>query len=186
MSVVRRIARPLLAAPFIVNGVRTVVRPERVVDGLPVAMADLDKQVAKTAIPTDAANVLRISGGVAAVAGAAFALNRAPRVSALALVATSALTLGGRRKIWELEGKERFEELAAVATDLGLIGGVLLAAVDTDGNPSLKWRAGQAVEQVQTYAERKQKDLAKVKKAAERSKAAHELDKKIAKKINAI
>ena len=162
---------------------RTVARPQRVVDGLPVELPELDSYVTSAGIPTDAQTLVRVFGGVAAAAGVAFALNRAPRFSAGALLLSSTIALGGRRRIWELEGKERLEELGRIAGDLGLLGGVLLAVVDTDGKPGLAWRVDHAIERGQKIAENKRKDLEKAQKAAERSRSAKKLDKKLAKKI---
>ena len=149
MSLVRRIARPLLAAPFIFEGVQTAIRPDRVLDALPVTIADIDEQVSKSPLPTDAETILRTAGGLAAVAGAAFALNKKPRLASATLLLTTTVGLAGRKRVWELKGTERTEELRAIAGDLGLLGGILLAAVDTDGKPSLAYRVDKAIERAQ-------------------------------------
>ena len=71
MALVRRIARPLLAAPFVFEGVRTALRPERDIDVYPQAFDAADSALAKTSAPSfvDSRNILRISGAVAAGAG---------------------------------------------------------------------------------------------------------------------
>lgn len=191
MSIVRSLARPLLAAPFIYEGVQTFQQPERVLAGLPVSFADVDAQLAKTSVPADAETILKVAGGVAAVAGTALALNKVPRVAALALLATTSVGLAGRKRVWELEGTERLEELKAIAGDLGLLGGVLLAAVDTDGKPSLAYRVDKLIERGQKSAEKRQREIAKAgKKLGGSSKKSttsflDELDAALAKKIKA-
>ena len=180
MSLVRRIARPLLAAPFIFEGVQTAIRPDRVLDALPVTIADIDEQVSKSPLPTDAETILRAAGGLAAVAGAAFALNKKPRLASATLLLTTTVGLAGRKRVWELKGTERTEELRAIAGDLGL-----LAAVDTDGKPSLAYRVDKAIERAQKSAAEKQRELEKAAKKNKKksSKSLDELDRTLAKKI---
>ena len=48
MALVRRIARPLLAAPFIFEGVRTALHPEREIDVYPQAFDAVDSALGKT------------------------------------------------------------------------------------------------------------------------------------------
>lgn len=185
MSLVRRIARPLLAAPFIFEGVQTAIRPDRVLDALPVTIADIDEQVSKSPLQTDAETILRAAGGLAAVAGAAFALNKKPRLASATLLLTTTVGLAGRKRVWELKGTERTEELRAIAGDLGLLGGILLAAVDTDGKPSLAYRVDKAIERAQKSAAEKQRELEKAAKKNKKksSKSLDELDRTLAKKI---
>lgn len=186
MSLVRSIARPLLAAPFIYEGVQTARRPERVVEILPVSLADLEAQVEKTQISASADQLLRATGAVAAIAGTAFALNKAPRLSAAVLLATTTLGLAGRKKVWELRGEEQLEEIRSIAGDLGLFGGILLAVVDTDGKPSLAYRVDKLIAQGQKAAAQKQRELekAKGKNSSKASKTLDDLDRSLAKKIN--
>ncbi|MFC0673446.1 hypothetical protein [Brachybacterium hainanense] len=163
MSLVRRIARPLLAAPFIVDGVRTAVSPSRAIDVLPAAFKGADRALHTTAVPNAVGvkELLRVSGAVAAGAGLMYATGRNPRLAAGVLLVTTTVGWAGRRKIWELSGPERLEELAAIATDAGLLGGVLLAVVDHDGRPSLRYQVEQFLERAQKNAEAKKKQLEK-------------------------
>src|SRR5699024_7505854 len=68
MALVRRIARPLLAAPFVVAGVRTALRPEREIDVCPQAFEAADSTLAKSSAPgfLDARTIIRASGVAAA------------------------------------------------------------------------------------------------------------------------
>lgn len=163
MALVRRIARPLLAAPFVVEGVRTVLRPEREIDVYPEAFEAVDSTLSKSSAPgfLDARTIIRASGAVAAGAGVLYATNRYPRAAAATLLLTTSVGWAGRKKVWELRGEERAQEIRAILTDAGLLGGMLLAVVDHDGKPSLRYQANQFVERSQKKAAAKQRELEK-------------------------
>lgn len=163
MALVRRIARPLLAAPFVFEGVRTALHPERDIDVYPEAFDAADSALAKTSAPSfvDSRNILRVSGAVAAGAGVLYATGRCPRGAALALLMTTTVGWAGRKRVWELKGEERTQEIQSILTDAGLLGGVLLAVVDHDGRPSLGYQMNKFVERSQKNAEKKQRQLEK-------------------------
>ena len=175
MALVRRIARPLLAAPFILEGVRTAVRPEREIEVYPRAFESADSKLAQASAPgvVDIRTVIRASGVVAAGAGLLYATNRCPRAAAVALLATTSVGWAGRKKVWELRGEERMQEIQSILTDAGLLGGLLLAVVDHDGRPSLGYRVDRFVERSQKKAAATQRELekkaGKAQKKVERS-----------------
>lgn len=177
MALVRRIARPLLAAPFILEGVRTALHPEREIEAHPKAFSAVDSAVAKSSAPSfvDAKAILRASGVVAAGAGLMYATNRAPRAAAVALLATTTVGWAGRKRVWELRGEELTEEITSILTDAGLLGGLLLAAVDHDGRPSMGYRMNKFVEKSQKNAAKKRAELEK--KRAQLEKKAGKLSK---------
>ncbi|MDN5822673.1 MAG: hypothetical protein L0H39_14465, partial [Brachybacterium sp.] len=112
MALVRRIARPLLAAPFIAEGVRTALRPEREIDVYPQAFDAVDSTLSKSSAPgfLDARTIVRATGVIAAGAGLMYATNRRPRAAAAALLLTTSVGWAGRKKVWELRGEERARE----------------------------------------------------------------------------
>ncbi len=170
MSLVRRIARPLLAAPFVVEGVRTALHPEREIDVYPQAFDAADSAIAKSAAPgfLDVRTIVRATGAVAAGAGVLYATNRCPRAAAVTLLATTSVGWAGRKKVWELRGEDLTQEIRSILTDAGLLGGVLLAVVDTDGRPSLGYRANKLVERGQKRAAAKQREIEKKTGALEK------------------
>ena len=163
MSLVRRIARPLLAAPFVVEGVCTALHPEREIDVYPQAFDAADSAIAKSSAPgfLDVRTIVRSTGAIAAGAGVLYATNRCPRAAAVTLLATTSVGWAGRKKVWELRGEELTQELRSILTDAGLLGGVLLAVVDTEGRPSLGYRANKLVERGQKRAAAKQREIEK-------------------------
>lgn len=142
MILVRRLARPLLAAPFIARGVEAVRRPgtqvestERLTGAVSSLTGDLE---------VDAELLVRITGAVQVGAGALLALGRAPRVAALALTVSSLPQAFGT-PFWTIaDPEERAVAQQEFLETLGLVGGALLAAVDTAGRPGLAYRAGNA------------------------------------------
>ena len=164
---VRRIARPLLASSFIYGGIDTLRNPQSRVPGARPVVEQIADQADKqlpVQVPRDVEQWVKIDAGVKVVAGALFALGRLPRLSALALSASIVPTTLAGHRFWEHDDpKERFGQLSHFLKNLGLLGGLLLAAVDTEGKPSVGWRARRAAGHA---AEATEKNLAKAQKAA--------------------
>jgi uncharacterized membrane protein YphA (DoxX/SURF4 family) len=164
---VRRIARPLLASSFIVGGIDTLRHPESRVPGArPIVeqiTATADKQL-PVQVPRDVEQWVRIDAGVKVVAGSLFALGRLPRLSAVAMSASIVPTTLAGHRFWEHQDpKERFGQLSNFLKNAGILGGLLLAAVDTEGKPSVGWRAKRVASRA---AEATEKNVAKAQKAA--------------------
>jgi len=171
---VRRIARPLLASTFVYGGVQTLRNPQSRVPGAAPIVEQLteiaDKQL-PVQVSHDVEQWVKINAGVQVGAGALLALGRFPRFSALTL-ATSLVptTLAGHR-FWEHEDpKERFGQTSNFLKNTSMLGGLLLAAVDTEGKPSVGWRArktaGAAAAAAEASYEKASKKAAKAQKRA--------------------
>ena len=173
---VRRIARPLLAAPFIYGGISTLRKPQ---DRVPGAAPVVEK-IAETAdkqlpvqVPRDVEQYVKANAGLQVGAGALFALGRLPRLTSLALAgSTVPTTLAGHRFWEEDDPKVSFEKIAHFVKNLGLIGGLLLAAVDTEGKPSVGYRARKSAKAAAVVTEKgfekASKRAAKAQKKAEK------------------
>jgi uncharacterized membrane protein YphA (DoxX/SURF4 family) len=167
---VRRIARPLLASSFVYGGIDTLRHPQSRVPGA----APIVEQIAETAdkqlpvqVPRDVEQWVRIDAGVKVGAGTLFALGKLPRLSAVALTASIVPTTLAGHRFWEHEDpKERFGQLSHFLKNLGILGGLLLAAVDTEGKPSVGWRARRAAARA---ADATEKNVAKAQKAAQQA-----------------
>ena len=177
---VRRIARPLLASSFIYGGIDTLRNPQSRVPGarpvVEAVTAQADKQLPVT-VPRDVEQWVKIDAGVKVGAGALFALGKLPRLSALLLCGSIVPTTLAGHRFWEHEDpKERFGQLSHFLKNLGLLGGLLLAAVDTEGKPSVGYRARRAAHKA---AESTEKGLSKAqKRAAKAQKKAKKAAKK--------
>ena len=164
MRPVRGIARALLGGLFIAAGSQAVLKPGRYAQQL----APFAERVAPTLrsldtrLPTDAATLVRINGAVQLTAGALLATGMAPRPAAAVLAGTLIPSTFISHPFWEIEDSERRRlEFGHFAKNLGLLGGLLLAAVDTAGSPSLGWRANRAWRDAQKSAERAAKHAKK-------------------------
>ncbi|MFL6138913.1 MAG: DoxX family protein [Frankiaceae bacterium] len=145
MSVVRLLARPLLAAPFVVSGVDAAVHPDAKADPAGEARAQLAKKLPVT-LPDDPVQLARINGAVQAVAGLMLATGRMPRVAALALIATTLPTAYAGNQFWkEGDPNVRAASRAKFLKETSVLGGLLVVAVDTGGRPSLAHLGKDAV-----------------------------------------
>lgn len=171
MTVTRLIARPLLATMFVVGGVNSFRNAEAVA---PKAAKVTDKIVSKAQakgapIPSDAVTLVKVNAAVHVLAGAALATGRAPRLSAGLLAASLVpTTLAGHRFWEESDPAAKGNQQVHFFKNVSLLGGLLLASVDTDGKPSLAWRARRAAKD----AKREARVLAKsTKREAKLAKA---------------
>ncbi|WP_104523535.1 DoxX family protein [Blastococcus atacamensis] len=173
---VRRIARPLLATPFIYGGISTLRKPQ---DRVPGARPVVEK-IAETAdkqlpveVPRDVEQYVKANAALQVGAGALLALGKFPRLTSLALAgSTVPTTLAGHRFWEEDDPKVSFEKIAHFVKNLGMLGGLLLAAVDTEGKPSVGYRtrraAKRAADATEKNVEKAQKRAAKAQKQAEK------------------
>ena len=68
-----------------------------------------------------------------------------PRLSAAVLAGTLVPTTLAGHRYWEIEDKqERAQQQIHFLKNLTMLGGLLIAAADTGGNPSLAWRRRHA------------------------------------------
>jgi putative oxidoreductase len=141
MTIVRRLARPLLAAPLIQSGIDVARHPAPQAE---VARPVLAKVSGPLRLPEDPVLVVRVSGAVTAGAGVLLALGRLPRLSALAIVATAPVVQSPQPFWQEKDPQLRREQRDSLIRTLGLVGGALLATVDTEGRPGLAWRGRKA------------------------------------------
>ncbi|MFD3698911.1 DoxX family membrane protein [Streptomyces sp. NPDC058646] len=147
MAVLRKLARPLLAAPFVTGGLRTLRRPEVVAETAQPVIRALGKRI--PALAGDPKQLIRVTGTIQTAAGLMLATGRAPRLAALTLAATLVPTSLTAHAFWTVEDpKERARQRAHFLTDLSALGGLLIAAADTHGKPSLAYRSRHALDHV--------------------------------------
>jgi putative oxidoreductase len=148
MKPVRSAARALLSGIFVVSGARALANPEpfltrakTVTDRVGPLAERINPQ-----LPTDPATMVRANGAVQLVAGLMLATGRFPRPAAVALAGTIVPTTLAGHPFWALEdAAERRQHQTHFLKNLAMMGGLLLAAADTEGRPSLRWRASRAV-----------------------------------------
>jgi uncharacterized membrane protein YphA (DoxX/SURF4 family) len=147
MPVLRAVARPMLASIFIIQGYDTLRSPERVTPKAEPVVQKVAERVPALQGKTEQA--VRINGAVQMVAGSLLALGRLPRLSAIAIAATLVPTTLAGHRYWETEDKqERAQQKIHFLKNASMLGGLLIAAADTAGSPSLAWRSRHAARSV--------------------------------------
>jgi putative oxidoreductase len=134
----------MLASIFIIQGLDAVLHPDKKVP----AAEPVVRPIAERAsfVPDDVEQVVRLNGAVQLVAGSMLALGRVPRLSALAIAASLLPTTYAGHRFWETDDKqERTQQRIHFLKNVSIFGGLLIAAADTGGNPSLAWRGRHAV-----------------------------------------
>ncbi len=143
MPVLRAVARPMLASIFAVQGFDTLLHPERVVAQAEPVVRPVAERV--PGVPSNTEQAVRISGAVQVVAASLLAVGRLPRLSALAIAATLVPTTLAGHRFWEAEDdKDRAQQRIHFLKNVSMFGGLLIAAGDTAGRPSLAWRGRHA------------------------------------------
>src|SRR5262245_41169741 len=148
---IRRIARPMLSAVFISRGVDALRSPKPAADAARPTLEGLSKlpDPVGTKVPTNAETVARVNAAVQIGGGLLLASGRLPRLASAALAFTVVPgSLGGHTFWSESDPQRQAEERRAFMTDVSLIGGLIIAAVDTEGRPSLGWRGRRAARKV--------------------------------------
>jgi putative oxidoreductase len=180
IMLLRRIARPLLASSFIFGGIDTLRNPQSRVPGARPVVEKVTEQADKQLpvhVPRDVEQWVKADAAIKVGAGTLFALGKFPRLSALLLAGSVVPTTLAGHRFWEHQDpKERFGQLSHFLKNLGLLGGLLIAAADTEGRPSVGYRARRAAHRA---AESTEKSFAKAqKRAAKAQKRAKKQGKK--------
>ena len=140
MSFVRILARPMLASSFVLAGLDKLKNA----DDTAAQLSPLLRRTAD-ALPFQPNEkvVARVIGGTQIGAGVCFALGKSARLAATLLAVISVLNGYVEWRSADTSSKEaRDARRKQLLKNVTLTGGVLLAAVDTAGKPSLAWRAG--------------------------------------------
>jgi putative oxidoreductase len=149
MTLIRLIARPMLASAFVVGGVNALknteasaARARKVTDRL---VPLLQRAAPGAPIPQDPKTLVRINAIAQIGAAASLATGRSPRLSSTVLAATLVpTTLAGHRFWEESDPAAKNNQRLHFFKNVSMLGGLLLAGVDTEGKPGLAWRASHA------------------------------------------
>lgn len=140
MSVTRRIARPLLGSIFITGGLDALRHPEGKVGAAEPVVTKL--RSTSLPLPAETEAVVRLNGGAQVAAGALLSAGKLPRLSAAVLIGSLLPTTWAGHRFWEhSEASTKANHQVHFFKNLSIIGGLILAAFDTEGSPSLGYRA---------------------------------------------
>ena len=144
LSIVRALARPMLASSFILAGIDRLRHADQTVAQLAPVLRPLS-----SALPIEASEktLARALAATQVGAGVLLATGKLARPAAVILALTAALTTVVEYRDADTSTKEnRAHRRNQLMKNIGLIGGALLASVDTAGRPGLAWRAEKLIE----------------------------------------
>ncbi|HET6940278.1 MAG TPA: DoxX family membrane protein [Nocardioides sp.] len=155
MAISRLFARPMLASMFIAGGLDSVRNAEqKAAAAQPVTdrLVPLLQRVVPQ-LPSDPATLVRINGAAQLAAGIALAAGKAPRISATVLAATLIPTTAAGHRFWEREDPaERAQQRVHFFKNVSMLGGLIIAAGDTEGQPGVVWRTRRAAKDARREA----------------------------------
>ncbi len=168
MTLVRRFARPCLATMFVTGGFDALRRPEPKTSAADPIAPRIAARLPY--LPEDPETLVRINGAVQVVAGLMLATGRLPRVSSAVLAGSLVpTTLAGHRFWEEADPTRRAQQKAHFLKNVSMLGGLMLAAVDTEGKPGLAWRAQHAAHHAATGTSRTHRAARREAKLAART-----------------
>lgn len=131
MTLLRTVARPMLASMFVYGGAMALKSPgARAAKAQPAA--DLIKKIAPQ-LPLDGASLTRANGALQLTAGLALATGHLPRLASLVLAATlPPTTLAGHRYWDETDPAARANQRIHFIKNMSLTGGLLMATLDPE------------------------------------------------------
>jgi uncharacterized membrane protein YphA (DoxX/SURF4 family) len=133
----------MLASIFIVQGLDSLLHPDTKAPAAEKVVRPLAERV--PAVPDSVEQAVRLNGAVQLVAGSLLAIGKFPRLSAAALAASLLPTTAAGHRFWESSDKqERAQQKIHFLKNVTMLGGLLIAAGDTAGNPSIAWRGRHA------------------------------------------
>lgn len=132
---------------FVYSGYSTFRHAAMVAPTAARVVAPLAERV--PAVPDDPEQAVRINGAVHVAAGCLLGIGVLPRLNAVVLAATLVPTTLAGHPFWTIKDKqEREAQKLHFLKNLSMLGGLLLAAADTAGRPSLNWRVRHAAHDV--------------------------------------
>lgn len=152
---VRRLARPMLAAVFISGGIEALRSPKAHAKGASPKLDQISESAGKALpenAPTDPETLVKLDAAIKIGAGTTLALGKFPRLSALLLCGSVVPTTLTAHAFWEMEDPtERGQHKIEFLKNLGLLGGLLITSVDTHGKPSVGWRARRSARRLSKH-----------------------------------
>lgn len=150
MTLSRRLARPLLSSIFISGGLNGLQNAQSKVGAAEKVLGPLSSKVP---LPADTKTVIQANAAVQVGAGLLLAIGKAPRLASLVLVGSLVPTTVAGHRFWEeSEPQAKGQQQVHFFKNLSLIGGLLIAAFDTGGAPSLGYRARRRASQAGSRA----------------------------------
>jgi uncharacterized membrane protein YphA (DoxX/SURF4 family) len=169
MTFLRAIPRVMLASYFFSSGIKAIRDPESLVPAaepltdrvVPLVKEYTPEQVA-TFVPENTVTLVRAFGVAQVLGGTALATGKGRRLGALLLAGTLVPSTIAKHPFWKVQDpEERAQDRNHFLKNVSLLGGVLIASADTEGKPSLAWRAQKSREKLAKETRKASKKLTK-------------------------
>jgi uncharacterized membrane protein YphA (DoxX/SURF4 family) len=132
MTLLRTVARPMLASMFVYGGVNAL-RNASAMAPKAQPVADLVAKAAPDAPHVSATTLVRVNGAIHVAAGTALATGHLPRLSAFVLAGTLVPTTAVGHRFWDQSDAAAAQNQRIHFTkNLSMIGGLLMATLDPD------------------------------------------------------
>ena len=169
MNLLRAIPRTMLASYFVAAGIKAIRDPESLVpaaeplvDRVVPLVKEYSPEQVSGYVPENTVTLVRLTGISQVVGGAALATGRGRRLGALLLAGSLGPSTIAKHPFWTVQDPEqRAQDRSHFLKNVSLLGGVLIAAQDTEGKPSLAWRARKGGEIIAKETRRASKKLSK-------------------------
>lgn len=138
----------MLSGIFVLSGARNLQNPGQLVPAAKPVTDRITPLLEKTSprIPTDTETLVQANAAVQLVGGLMLATGRFSRPMALVLAGSMVPTTLAGHPFWTNDdATARTNNQIHFLKNLGLLGGLLLAAADTEGKPGLRWRTGHRI-----------------------------------------
>src|ERR671916_935354 len=169
MTLLRAAYRTMLASYFVASGVKALRNPDSLVpvaEPLTDRVVPLIKEYAPQQVagylPEDARTLVRVNGATQVAGGLALASGKGRRLGALLLAGSLVPSTIAKHPFWSRsDSVQRSEDQHQFLKNVSLLGGVLLASMDTEGRPSLAWRAQKSSQAIAKSTSKASDKLAK-------------------------
>jgi putative oxidoreductase len=144
MSLARRAARAALAASFVSGGLDQLRNPQpKAGPASPIAKPIADRV---PQLPNDPESLVKLDGAIKVAGGLGLVFGPFARPAALLLAGSMVPTTLAGHRFWETtDPDQKVSDRVEFFKNVSLIGGLLIAALDTGGRPSVPYVAGKAV-----------------------------------------
>lgn len=168
MSLIRAAGRTMLASFFVVNGAKSALKPEPLVaDAEPIVAkaVPLAQRVAPASvspyIPEDTKTLVRLNGAAQVAGGLGLASGIGRRGASALLAASMVPHVLASKAGKDASPAERTAARSTLLRNVALLGATLIASQDTQGHPSLAYRAQQQQRALSKQAREQKKQLEK-------------------------
>ncbi|MGE9809414.1 DoxX family protein [Janibacter sp. G1551] len=170
---IRRLARLALAGIFISGGLDSLKHPQS-----KKAMAEpvVQRLAGPLGLPQDTELLVRANAATMLAGGSLLALGHLPRLASTVLVGAMIPTTATHDFWAQTDPAEKKKQRTQFLKNVAIIGGLTLAALDTEGKPGLTYRAklaGRSADRTVSTTRREARHAARAARREARLAAAH-------------